>query len=115
MNRHLQQRIYDLLTRYDAATLATGGQAGPQISHVAYHVDGTRLHLLLPHNSDHLFNLETQPELVLLTPAWKLYGCGAPSDDIAPLHDWQTVVVVTPTRLHILGADGQSIIETLDF
>ena len=115
MSTYLQQRAEELLKQYDAATLATGGQAGPQVSHVPCKANGLRLHLFLPHGSDHLFNLETQPELVLLTPGWKLYGCGAPSDDIAPPHDWQTVVVVTPARLHILGADGQSIIETLDF
>ncbi len=62
MNQHLQQRVADLLAQYDTVTLATCGPAGPQISRVPYRVQQLDLYLFVPHGSDHLFNLESQPE-----------------------------------------------------
>ena len=118
MNKHLQQRVRELLTRYETASLATCGQAGPQIMSVPYRIQQLNLYLFVPHGSDHLFNLETQPELVLLSPEWELHGRGhevAPNGDIAPLHTWQVVVSVQPVRLHILTTDGSGYSETIDF
>ena len=74
MNKHLQKRIDAFLARYNTVTLATCGQAGLQISNVAYQANHFDLYLFVACNSDHLFNLETQPELALLAPTWKLHG-----------------------------------------
>jgi len=115
MNTHLKQRIEELLNQYDAATLATCGPEGPQISRVPYQLHQFHLVLFLPHGSDHLFNLEDRPELVLLSPIWKLHGQIASEGDIAAPHEWQRVVYVEPSRLHILSKDGQRTIETIDF
>jgi len=117
MNQHLQQRVADLLAQYDTVTLATCGPAGPQIGLVPYRVQQLDLYLFVPHGSDHLFNLESQPELAVLAPSWKLSGRGMTQNGkaIAPLHHWQTVIAVYPTRLHVLSEDGQSAIETIDF
>jgi hypothetical protein len=117
MNRYLQQRLAELLAQHDTATLATCGHAGPQIGSVPYHVEEVRLYLLVPHGSDHLFNLEAQPELALLTSAWKLHGTGHITRDslTVPVHGWQVVVQVEPLRIHVLTADGGGYIETIDF
>lgn len=108
MNKHLQQRVETLLNAHDTATLATCGPAGPQISIVTYTVKQLRLHLTLTHGSDHLFNLETEPSLVLMTTGWRLHG------QRHAISDTKTVVI-TGTRLHILSNDGQNTIETIDF
>ena len=117
MNRYLQQRLAELLAPYDTATLATCGDAGPQVSSVPYRTAGESLYLLVPHGSDHLFNLEAQPEVALLTPAWKLHGKGRTSRQslTVPAHSWRVVVQVEPSRIHVLTADGDGYIETIDF
>lgn len=116
MNRYLHERITALFAQFDRATLATCGRAGPQISMTAYQHDQQHLFLLLPHSSDHLFNLEGQPDLVLLTAAWKLHGTGALAQGAVPIQSqpWQVIIRVQPQRLHILDA-GEQIIETIDY
>ncbi len=115
MNKHLQERVEELLNRYAVATLATCGQAGPQISSVSYETRHLQLHLFIPHHSDHLFNLETQAELVVLSPTWRLHGWVVAASETTAPHKWQSVVCVQPNRLHILSEDGQSTVETIDF
>jgi len=109
MNTHLQHRVNDLMQQYASATLATCGPAGPQLSIVVYTVRRLHLYLELPHGSDHLFNLESQPGLVLLTRGWRLHGQG----HITGHNHQQTTIVVTGTRLHVLN--GQHSVETIDF
>lgn len=113
MNQYLQQRIETLFRQYDRTTLATCGSAGVQISVVTYDAKQLTLHLYLPHGSDHLFNLESNPELVLLTPSWKLQGRGKLTDAIPSFNQWQVTILVKPIRLHILN--DQASIETIDF
>ncbi len=117
MNRHFQHQMSELFGQYASATLSTGGPAGLQIGLVPYHVQDTQLYLVLPHGSDLLFNLEQHPDLVLLTAGWKLAGRGCILPDSAgiPAQPWQSVVRVEPLRLHLLHADGQSSLETIDF
>lgn len=112
MNKHLQQRVNDLLKRYSSATLATCGPAGPQISIVTYTVKQLQLHLTLTHGSDHLFNLETEPSLVLMSTGWRLHG---QRHAISDGNHQRATVVVTGIRLHILSNDGQNTLETIDF
>ena len=113
MNAHLQRRVNDLLHRHNSATLATCGPAGPQVSIVSFGVQQLCIHLTLSYGSDHLFNLETQPLLALLTSSWRLHGQGYMIDDT--YQHQQATVVVTATRLHILSNDSQHTIETIDF
>lgn len=108
MNAHLQHRVNDLLHHHNNVTLATCGPAGPQISVVTYTVQQLHLHLLIPNGSDHLFNLETQPALVLMTKSWRLHGQGRITNNA---HQ-QVTIVVTGTRLHVLN--GQHSVETID-
>jgi len=112
MNTHLRERVETLIQQYTEVTLGTCGQAGPQISFVSCELRDHDLFLYVPRNSDHLFNLEGQPEIVLLTPMWKLDGQAVLADDVAAPYGWQTAVHVHPRRFTILAADGQS---TIDF
>ncbi len=115
MNKHLQQRVEALLALYDRATVATCGQAGIQISIMPYRVQNLRLYLFISQSSDHLFNLETEQVLVLLSPTWKLYGTGVITKEVIAPYECQVTTKVEPTRLHILSKDGQSAVETIDF
>jgi hypothetical protein len=115
MNRHLQPHIKALFAQYDRATLATCGAAGPQVSVVPYQTHDLTLHLLIPQTSDHLFNLDGQPDLVLLTPTWRLHGRGARTQKPPLSSSWQAVITVKPLHLHILDKDGQYAVETIDF
>ncbi len=115
MNRHLQPHIKALFEQYDRATLATCGAAGPQVSVVTYQTHDLNLHLLLPQTSDHLFNLGGQPDLVLLTPTWKLHGRGSRTQKPPLSLSWQAFITVEPLHLHILDKDGQYAVETIDF
>jgi hypothetical protein len=116
VDRHLQPHIKALFEQYDRATLATCGAAGPQVSVVTYQT-------LRPHtctccyriSSDHLFNLDGQPDLVLLTPTWKLHGRGSRTQKPPLLAWWQAFITVEPLHLHILDKDGQYAVETIDF
>ncbi len=116
MNKHLWQRVESLLTQYDQAVLATCGAAGPQASVVHYQMQASRLIVYVAHASDHLFNLETQPELVLLSPEWKLHGRGfvIQENGLVSPPSWQVIVRIQPLRLHILNADGSGYAETID-
>jgi hypothetical protein len=117
MNQHLKQLVEEQLAQYNSAILATCGAAGPESSIVALLVQNFCLYLLIPHGSDHLFHLEVQPEIVILSPTWKLNGRGVLLHDatIAVAQPWQAVVQVEPAQLHILSKDGHSSIETIDF
>lgn len=115
MNKHLQQRIETLFQQYEQLTLSSCGAAGPQISTVPYQLHDGDLILFIPHSSDHLFNLEAQPMLALLTPAWTMQGEARLSPEIHPPQSWQVAIRIAPLRLHILSEDGQQAIETIDF
>lgn len=114
MNKHLQERIEQYLERYETAILATCGQAGPQVSMVPYQAQHLDLYLYVPRNADHLFNLETQPELALFTPGWKLHGRMIPAGESHAPHEWESVVRVQLNRFHILSEDSKTIVETID-
>lgn len=77
LNRMLnqaRQRVIDALRIPRSAVLATSGPAGLQVSEFPCQADGLELFLLLPKTSDHLFNLEQDPAVSLLTPSWELKG-----------------------------------------
>lgn len=116
MNRYLEERVRAQLNQFDRAILATCGPAGPQLSHVRFETQGQIVYLFLLYGSDHLFNLETDAQVVLLAPTWKLYGRGTVVSDTASIGErsWQVIVQVAPLQLHILSGDHHSVIETID-
>jgi hypothetical protein len=82
---------------------------------------GTSLYLLVPDTSDHLFNLEIEPEVAVTGESWGLRGTVdiiQNSPDLFPANQsqWHTVVRVTPIRLHIqAGSSMANYAETIDF
>jgi hypothetical protein len=117
MNKDLERRVAEQLALYARATLATYGPAALQISTVSMQAHHLRLYLLLPHGSDHLFNLETLPEIVLLSPRWKLRGRAVVLHDgpVTAAQPWHAVIQVEPVQLDLLDENGDGSLETIDF
>lgn len=118
----LRDRVTQTLAETNWCALATAGPAGLQASMVRCAGRGASLYLLLPDTSDHLFNLETEPEVAVTTETWQLHGTAEIIRDgtdmfLAEQNPWYTVIEVTPTRLHILPVEGRAMnyAETIDF
>src|SRR3712207_6298913 len=75
MLNHLRQRIAETLAPVRSATLATDGPAGLLAHLLPCAASGTLLYLLVPRTSDHLFNLESHPSVVVATLGWQVHGC----------------------------------------
>jgi hypothetical protein len=79
------------------------------------------LYVLVPDTSDHLFNLEIESHVAVTSAGWHLHGTadivrGSTEIFSAEQRQWNTVVRVTPARLHILPDRGSaSHAETIDF
>jgi len=122
MLEHLRQRVIDTLAGVRMVTLTTGGQAGLQASHLPCQAAGTVLYVLVPRASDHLFNLETEPEVVVIDEVWQLKGqaqvalpaAWPPALRAHPEAAWSAAVAVRPTRLTLLRPDSGSPLETID-
>ena len=117
----LRDRATQILAETHFCTLATTGPAGIQASMAPCAGRGTTLYLLLPDTSDHLFNLEIEPEVAVTTESWQLRGLAGIDQDSPDLfsagqRQWHTLIRVTPLRLHILPNGGSTnYAETIDF
>jgi len=122
MLNHLRQRVTETLSTARTATLSTHGAAGIQANVFACESVDLGLYLLVPRTSDHLFNLEHNPEVVVTTETWQMRGAAliAPSSlpGLALLQQpdaaWCEVVMVRPTRLQIEWPGGSGHAETID-
>lgn len=117
----LRDHAAQILAETHICTLATTGPAGLQASMVRCIGRGIILYLLVPDISDHLFNLESEPEVAVTTASWQMRGTAdiiqdSPEVFAAELRQWHTLVKVTPIRLHILpGSSPAAYAETIDF
>ncbi|MCL4303692.1 MAG: pyridoxamine 5'-phosphate oxidase family protein [Anaerolineae bacterium] len=118
----LHDRAAQILAETNLCTLATSGPAGLQASMVRCAGRDITLYLLIPDTSDHLFNLESEPEVVVTAEPWYLHGIaefvqGRTDVFSAEQRQWHTVVRITPVRLHILPTQGgpATYAETIDF
>lgn len=118
----LRDRAAQILAETNLCTLATTGPAGLQASMVRCAGRGITLYLLVPNTSDHLFNLESDPEVAATTETWRLRGTADLVQDGTNVFSvdqsqWHTVVRITPVQLHILSAKGGPVnyAETIDF
>ncbi|MFN2291735.1 MAG: pyridoxamine 5'-phosphate oxidase family protein [Anaerolineae bacterium] len=122
MLNHLRERVAETLAGARAATLSTHGAAGIQANVCPCESIDLGLYLLVPRTSDHLFNMENNPEVVVTTEAWQLRGvaCIAPEHPVQlallqlPDAAWCEVVAVRPTRLQIEPQGGFGHAETID-
>jgi hypothetical protein len=117
----LRDRAAQILAETSWCTLATTGPAGIQASMVHCAGRETSLYLLVPDTSDHLFNLEVEPEIAVTAETWHLRGTADIVQDSADMfstdqRQWHTIVKITPVRLHILpDRDAENYVETIDF
>lgn len=124
MLEHHRRRVANLLESAELVTLSTHGRAGIQAQVLTCAGRDLRLYVLVPTPSEHLFNLEQEPMVVVTTTEWQARGparkCApgeAPPD--LPLCDQAqtgefTIVEVIPTRMNIGRPDGLGFRETID-
>ena len=123
MLEHLRQRVIELLAGVRAVTLTTSGAAGLQASRLPCQAVETELYVLVPRASDHLFNLESQPDVVVIDDSWNMKGqarLAPPATWPAELRQqaeaqWSNVVAIHPARLNLLCRETGSPVETIDF
>lgn len=117
----LRDRAAQILAETTLCTLATTGPAGLQASMVQCAERETALYVLVPDTSDHLFNLESTPEVAVTTETWQMHGIADFVADPVVFSveqcQWHTVVRITPVRLHILPTHSgpATHAETIDF
>ncbi|MCB8944466.1 MAG: hypothetical protein H6658_12020 [Ardenticatenaceae bacterium] len=124
MLNHLRQRVTEALASTQFATLSTYGAAALQATQLPCEAVGLHLYLLLPATSDHLLNLESQPEVVVTTTDWQLRGTAViltpasypPNLDL--LHrteaQWSRLLQIRPAQFNIRRASGWGFSETID-
>jgi hypothetical protein len=122
MLNHLRQRVIETLSAAKAATLCTHGAAGIQANVFPCESVDLGLYFLVPRTSDHLFNMEYNPEVVVTTETWQVRGIAriAPERPVGlallqqPDVLWCEVVMVRPMRLQIEWPGGSGHAETID-
>jgi len=122
MLNHLRQRVIETLSTARTATLSTHGAAGIQANVFPCEVVDLCLYLLVPRTSDHLFNLEQNPEVAVTTETWQVRGVARIAGEYPaglallqqPDAGWCEVVAVCPTRLQIERSGGPGHAETID-
>lgn len=124
MLEHLRQRVIQTLADVRSLTLSTFGPAGLQSSRLPCEAAGTCLFMLIPRTSDHLFNLEANPDVVVVNGEWNLRGVArVVSPEAAPSSiqimrtletQWSVLVEIKPSRVHILRTEPCGYSETID-
>ena len=120
MLEHLRQRVANAFAKFDHVILATCGPSGPQASRVRCRAQDITLILSIPRSSDHLFNLEHQKAVVVLTPEWQLQGTVQIVSAEQPAGEsvtsaWNTEIEIQPVRLQFLREGDLAFTETIDF
>ena len=121
---YARQRALEILKIPSRAVLVTSGPAGVHASVFPCEASGLNLYLLIPRASDHIFNLEQEPGVTLLTDVWELKGQaqlmppGRQNIELDLLHEqgveWCMLVRVETSRLQIRKQKGWGYQETID-
>ena len=116
----LRDRATQLLASTATCTLATTGPAGVQASTVDCKSKESEFILLIPNTSDHLFNLEHEPQVALATERWQLQGTTEIVSNATDIFDdprwqWYIAVKVIPRQMHILPDQTVDHPQTIDF
>jgi hypothetical protein len=125
---HLRTRVAETLAETHHALLATCGPADIQAGVYPCEAEGVYLYVLVPRTSDHLYNLEVSPDVVVTTHRWQARGKArvlAPgtAPEIGPCSrtltasieaEWSVLLEITPTRLQIAAESGGPYVETID-
>jgi hypothetical protein len=121
---YARQRAIEALRIPRRAVLATSGPAGLQAGEFPCQAIDADLYLLVPWTSDHLFNLEHDPSVTLLTAEWELKGEAQMISPTAldleldllkePGAEWCGLVRVNPCRIQIRREKGWGYLETIE-
>ncbi len=121
---YARQRAIEALKIPRRAVLATSGPAGLLASEFPCEAIDVDLYLLVPWTSDHLFNLEYDPSVTLLTARWELKGetqmISPTTLDLEldllrePGAEWCGLVRVSPYQIHIRREKGWGYLETIE-
>ena len=124
MLNYTRQRARNILKNPGKVILATSGPAGVHVGEFPCEAIDLDLYLLVPKTSDHLFNLEHDSSVTLLTAGWELKGQaqillpGVSDLKLSLLREsgaeWCVLVRVDPCRLQIKRGEGWGNIETID-
>ncbi len=121
---YTRERAADLLASAKKCVLATTGPAGVLATECGCEARGLALYVLLLQTSDHLFNLECDSRIALVTDEWELSGTGrvlsaeekCPELELMrrPGTEWHILVRVEPTQLRVRRHEGWGSSETID-
>ena len=116
----LRDQAFHALAATSHCTLSTAGPAGLCASTVALAVRSSRLYVLIPNTSDHLFNLEQENVVALTAEAWELTGqatsIAASESPFTPQQTtWAVAFQITPQRMHLPPDDEDHTHRTIDF
>jgi hypothetical protein len=118
MLEHLRRRIMEALQEYNTVTLATSGPAGLEISPCESRADGLNLILLVPTTSEHLVNIETEPQVAITQDHWRLTGKATPTRNSALVTEAEVsqlmALEVHPCRFEFLTQVTHQVVETID-
>ena len=121
---YARQRAVEALKAPHRAVLVTSGPAGVEVGTFPCEATDLEIYLLVPRTSDHLFNLEHNSKVTLLTPAWQLKGeaqiVALNAEDLElnlfnePEKEWCVTVRVSPCQVQIRREVGWGYLETID-
>jgi hypothetical protein len=121
---YAQKRAVEALQIPHRIVLATNGPAGLLASEFPCEAVGLHLYLLVPKTCDHLFNLEHDPGVSLVTTGWELkgiaqilapVGAGLELDLLRnPAVEWCQLVRVDPEQIQFQREVGWGNLETID-
>ncbi|MFN2137958.1 MAG: hypothetical protein ACK2UK_18530 [Candidatus Promineifilaceae bacterium] len=124
MLESLRLRVQNALENVDEATLSSSGPGGIQAGFFPCQAGGLTMYFLVPSYSDILFNLESEPAVVVTTPRWQLEGeaevcdlAQAPADlDLvrSPRAAGCALVAVRCRRIHLNWPEGWGYRESID-
>ena len=125
MLEHLRQRAVETLASTDTVTLSTFGPADIQAGMFPCEAVDVHLYLRVPRTSDHLLNIENNPEAVVTALAWHLRGRARiiPREKLmrelklldAPGVEWEEIICIEPERLQISSSGETGYQETIEF
>ncbi len=121
---YAHQRAAAVLGQPRTVVLITSGPAGVQTGAFRCALSDLQLYLLIPQTSDHLFNLEHESTVTLLTETCELKGQARRVSPVAsdlhvelgrePDAEWCALVHVEISRVQIRSEDGWRNRETID-
>jgi len=110
--RELRRQALEEILNEPNCTLCTSGPAGVQASAEAAIVGKDQTVLLcLPVTTEHVFNLEENPEAVLVAESWQLRGIG----QVTSRSSETCIVEIVPRRVQLAANGRDADPTTIDF